>query len=226
MLFELIKTGRISKLHRDFFLRNQVGAYYYCGSLAHSAIVAYNPYFVDIKYDITSKDIEYKSTEVYSPDFLLNILTGLKVINSPEDIKRLNKSDIELIRSQKAWAKFKDIFVELNNQTQTLDQILNREKKALERVEKIKQFVFNLSIGLSDVAIGMLIDQLLAGLIMFPISLVFVFSESLIGASNFGGNMKNATTDKIIDRLIKSREPFYTITNQIKLAIERIDNGD
>lgn len=46
LIADLIKTKRIYKTHQSFFVKNMIGSYYYCGSLANSAITAYNPFLL------------------------------------------------------------------------------------------------------------------------------------------------------------------------------------
>lgn len=62
MVFDLLKSGKISENQYSFFLHNQIGAYYYCGSIASSSIVAYNPYFQNIQFEKLSSNIEYTSS--------------------------------------------------------------------------------------------------------------------------------------------------------------------
>ena len=172
---------------------------------------------------MVSKDIPFKSSEVYSPGFLLDLLKGLRIVNDANDIKALSKDEIDIIRSQKAWKGFQNTFTELNNQAQTLDAVLHRESKTQSRIDKVKKFVFGLSVGISSLGLSMIIDQLTAGLVMLPISLIFALSENIIGVSKVGNRMQLASTEKIIDGIVRTKEPFYVITNQIKQSVKKID---
>lgn len=217
MIFDLIKRGKVKKNHYDFFLSNQVGAYYYCGSIASSSIVAYNPYFQNIQFENISKHIEYTSSYVYDPNFLLNVLLKLNIINKAEDIEKLSSKDIDLIHKQKAWTWFQNIFSTLYDDAVTLDEFVKREENVQKKIQKIKKFVFGLSLGTaSDAAISYIVGMFLAGHVAGAISLILGLA---IGDSKMIQHIQEKTTDKIIERIYATVEPFYVITSKVKQIV-------
>ena len=221
LLDQLIKEKKISKSHQDFFIRNQISSYYYCGSVAHSAIVAYNPYFEDINFDKTTESIDFHSTNVYSPGFLLNILIGLEVIRNAEDISALPKESMDQIRGDIAWKEFKTIFDKLNMNAQSLDLILQREHSVEKKIDRIKKFVFCIITGVSSTAISVIIEQLLAGFVLLAVSTIVNVLINVITDGQPIRRLRAATSDEIINRLYATKEPFYVITERIKSAVEK-----
>lgn len=221
LLDQLIEEKKISKLHKNFFIRNQISSYYYCGSVANAAIVAYNPYFEDINFDKTTEAIDFHSTNVYSPGFLLNILIGLEVIHNAEDISALSKESLDQIRRDKAWQEFKVIFDNLNRNAQSLDLILQREQNVEIKMEKIKKFVFFIITGATSTAISVVIEQLLSGYVLLGVSTVVNILINVFNDGQTIRQLRTATSDEIINRLYASKEPFYVITERIKKAVEK-----
>lgn len=222
MLAELIENGRIKKNHYNFFLNNQIGTYYYCGSLASSSIVAYNPYFQNIQFEKISSHIKYASSYVYDPDFLLNVLLRLKIINKVDDIEKLSSKDIDLIHKQKAWRWFQDIFSVLYNETITIDEFIKREEDTQKKIEKIKKFVFGLSLGaISETVISSIVGMILAGHVAGAISLIL---SLVVDDSKIIQRFQENTTDRIIEKIYATREPFYVITSNIKRIVNDMIN--
>ena len=221
LIERLVKNGKISRRHKEFFIRNQISSYYYCGSVAHSAIVAYNPFFEDIRFDQTTKDIEFHTTNVYSPGFLLDVLMGLKVIDKAEDISLLSKDSMNLIRKDKAWIDFQMIFDDLNKSAQSLDLILYKEHNVDRKIEKIKNFTFCFVAGATSTLISVIIDQLLAGFVMLAVSTIVNFFFNVISGGETIRRLRKVTTDEIINRLYSTKEPFYVIAERIKQAVEK-----
>lgn len=214
IFFDLLKSGKISENQYSFFLHNQIGAYYYCGSIASSSIVAYNPYFQNIQFEKLSGDIEYTSSYIYDPDFLLNVLLRLNIINKAEDIERLSSKDIDTIHKEKAWKYFQEIYTEFYNNAIIFEEFIRREKDIQKKVEKIKKFVFGLSFGvLTDVTISSIIGMFMVGHIAAVIgSILGLFIENCKVIQIFQEN----TTDRIIERMYATKEPFYVITSKMK----------
>lgn len=222
MIYDLIKKGKIKKSHYNFFLDNQIGTYYYCGSMASSSTVAYNPYFQNIQFEKISSHIEYTSSYVYDPEFLLNILLRLKIINTAEDIEKLSSKDIDLIHKQKAWKWFQEIFSVLYNDAITFDEFTKREEDIQKKIEKIKKFVFGLSLGaVSDAAISSIVGMFLFGHVAGAISLIL---SLLIEDSKMIQQFQESTTDRIIERIYATKEPFYVITSKIKRIVNDMAN--
>lgn len=220
MISELIKSGKIKKSHYNFFRNNQIGTYYYCGSIASSSTVAYNPYFQNIQFEKISEHIEYTSSYVYDPDFLLNVLLRLKIINNADDIEKLSSKDIDLIHKQKAWRWFQDIFSVLYNDTITFEEFIKREENTQKKIEKIKKFVFGLSLGAaSDAAISSIVGMILAGHVAGAISLIL---SLVIDDSKIIQHFQENSTDRIIERFYATKEPFYVITSNIKRMINNM----
>lgn len=221
LLEQLITEKKIRKSHQNFFIRNQISSYYYCGSVAHSAFVAYNPYFEDIHFDETTESIDFHTTTVYSPGFLLNVLIGLKVIRNAEDISLLSKESMDQIRKDKAWEEFKVTFDKLNRNAQSLDLILYREYNVEKKIEKIKKFVFYIVSGITSTAISVVIEQLIAGYVLLAVSTVVNILMNVVNDGQVIKKLRAATSDEIINRLYASKEPFYVITERIKSAVEK-----
>lgn len=220
IIFDLLKNGKISENQYSFFLHNQIGTYYYCGSIASSSIVAYNPYFQNIQFEKLSSDIEYTSSYIYDPDFLLNVLLRLNIINKVEDIERLSSKDIDTIHREKAWKYFQEIYTEFYNNAITFEEVIKREKDIQKKIEKIKKFVFELSVGvLTDVAISSIIGMFLVGHIAGAISSILgLFIENSKVIQIFQEN----TTDRIIEMMYTTREPFYVITSKMKQILNNM----
>lgn len=220
VITDLIASGKIKKKHYNFFINNQIGAYYYCGSIANSVVTAYNPYFQDIQFEQISSGIKYRSTCVYDPNFMLNVLLGLKIINTAEDIKNLSSKDINYICEHKSWKLFQEMLSELYNDIFTINEFIKQEERVQKKVERWKKGVFDVTIGLmfgttTSVVSGMLFEALLAGAVGTLVGLI---------ADNMGimRNMKKVTVDRIVDNIIASREPFYIIMDRIKQAVNRL----
>ena len=222
LLDRLISSGKINNRSKNFFIRNQISSYYYCGSVAHSAIVAYNPYFEDINFVETTKDIDFKSSNVYSPGFLLEILMGLKVIEQPEELKGLSQANINEIRRDKAWTEFQKVFEELNRNTQSLDLIIAHEKDRKRKIERIKKFMFFFETALTSTTISLIIDQIAAGFVMLAISTIVNFGTNIVNDGKYVKKLKEITSDEIINRLYATREPFYVISERIRTAVEKM----
>lgn len=220
MTSDLIDRRLVYKAHHNFFIRNMISAYYYCGSLANSAIPAYNPFFTDISYDVFSKSIPFSSNKIYSPDFLLNILLGLGVISKPDDILLLTSEDIDIIKSNKAWREFRDSYSSLCEYTDNLQKLIDYETDRQRRIDRIKRIVFNIAYGLADLNISSIIGLIIHGFIGLAIGVLLILVNSFFSESKPYRGIKRASTDYIIDKLVQSKRPLYVINNRIAQQIE------
>jgi hypothetical protein len=220
MINDLVRDKKIYKSHIPFLQRNLIGSYYYCGSLANSAVTAYNPYFVEIHYDKVSEGIPHKSSNAYNPEFLYQVLKGLKIINSPKDIYMLTSKDIDIIRNHKVWSEFVDMFVQLYGDTGTLQTLINTEFDKQRRYDRVKSMVFSITNGIFDFMLGDIIGLLLAGYWAFAVGLLFTLLGSVFGETRVHTKLKCKSTDAIIDGLIHSKEPMYVFTTRIRKQLE------
>ena len=221
MTLDLIHKKSIYKAHQQFFLKNMIGSYYYCGSLANSAITAYNPYFINIAYDDFSKANPYASSKIYSPEFLLNILLGLKIVSNSSDILRLSSKDIDEIKSHKAWSEFRNNYSSLCAYTDDFQKVINFELDKQKRIDKTKRIVFGIASGITNLPISTIIGLITNGLVGVAIGILLIFFEAFFNESKLYKKIEYATTDAFIDRLICSKEPLYVISNRIKTQVEK-----
>jgi len=219
-IFDLMDSGQIKEKYYPFFLNNQVGAYYYCGSLANSAIAAFNPYFNDIQFDDISSKIGYHSTRAYDPAFFMNVLVNLKIINDSDDIRRLSSRDVDIIRNHRAWVDFQSLFSVLYDETFLLNEFIKKEQDVQKRIEWIKGLLFSAPLGL-------LSETLLSPIpsAIFPGALGIIIGSMLnyfIGDRRIVRIARESTIDRIVENLIASKEPLYVITSRLKRAVDRI----
>lgn len=151
---------------------------------------------------------------IYDPDFLLNVLLRLNIINKAEDIEKLSSKDVDAIHKEKAWKYFQEIYSEFYNNAIIFEEFIRREKDIQKKVENIKKFVFGLSFGvLTDVTISSIIGMFLVGHVAGVIcSILGLFIENSKVIQMFQEN----TTDRIIERMYATKEPFYVITSKMK----------
>lgn len=221
MTMDLIHEKCIYKTHRNFFLKNMIGSYYYCGSLANSAITAYNPYFINISYDDFSKSNPYGSSKIYSPEFLLNVLIGLKIFDTPADALRLSSEDIDEIKNHKAWNEFRNNYSSLCIYADDFQRAINLETDKQKRIDKIKRIVFGMAYGIADLPLSTIIGLILNGFWGTAIGILLISVEAFFNESKLYKRIQYSTTDAFIDRLIQSKEPLYVISNRIKHQIEK-----
>lgn len=220
---DLIKTRKIYKAHQPFFLKNMIGAYYYCGSLANSAITAYNPYFIDIAYDKFSGAIPYKSNKIYSPDFLLDILMGLKVISDPSDILLLSSKDIDFIKHHKAWIEFRDNYYSLCGNIDDFQRMINFEVDKQKKIDKLKRIIFGVAYGLADIPVSAIVGLITQGSwgIATAIGILLLVGNSVFAETKLHNKIQHTTTDMLIDKLKQSKEPLYVISKRIGYQVEK-----
>lgn len=221
MILDLIQKKRIYKAHQYFFMKNMIGSYYYCGSFANSAITAYNPYFINIAYDDFSKTNPYGSSKIYSPEFLLNIFKGLKIVSSPSDILMLSSKDVDEIKSHGAWGEFRNNYSSLCTYVDDFQRAINFEVDKQKRIDKIKRIVFEITYGIADLPISTIIGLITNGLLGTAIGILLIAVEAFFNESKLCKRIQYATTDAFIDRLYQSKEPLYVIGNRIKQQIEK-----
>ena len=222
LIIKLVKEKKISRNHSDFLFRNQVGAYYYCGSIAHSSVVAYNPYFLDINFGETTKNTPYHSSRAFSPEFLLNLLLGLHIINSKDDIRNLSNKDIDIIRNSSAWSSFQSTFNLLQDEADILSLLLSHEQNVQRKIDKIKKFVFAVMIGFTENFLSYLIGVFMQGLVVSGILVLIFASSNLITDTLPIKRLKLKTSDALVDSIYAKREPLYIITQRIKNAVDNL----
>lgn len=217
---DLMSSGQIKEKHYPFFLKNQIGAYYYCGSLANSAIVAFNPYFDDIQFDKITSEIGYHSTRAYDPTFFMNVLIGLNIINDSDDIKYLSSKDVDIIRNHKAWKDFQDLFSILYDEAFVFNEFIKREQDVQKRMERIKGFLFSAPLGIvSETLLSPISTTIFPGILGIAISNMLNY---LAGSHRTVRIVRESTIDRIVENLIASKEPLYVITSRLKRTVDRI----
>jgi len=222
LLADAEKAKKMPRNHIPFFKRNMIGAYYYCGSLANGAITAYNPYFVDLNYDVLSKDIAYKSTNAFNPDFLLDILLGTHIISHPDEITQLSNEDIDIIRNHKSWKEFVQLISQLYDNAFVMENFILQELTVQEKYDKWKSILFNMFYGLTDLTISSVIGLFLQGFLGIGFGVLMLTFGTLFGESKIGRTLQYATVDRIIDGAIRAKEPLYVLTQRIKQRIDGI----
>lgn len=219
-IFDLVESGQIKEKYYPFFLSNQIGAYYYCGSLANSAITAFNPYFDEIRFDEISSQIGYRSTRAYDPTFFMNVLINLNIINDSDDIKYLSSKDVDTIRKHKAWEDFQDLFSILYDEAFVFNEFIKREQDVQKRMEWIKGFLFSAPFGVGSTTLLSPISTIIfPGIFGIAISNMLNYLASNHRAVRI---VRESTVDRIVERLIASKEPLYVITSRLKRTIDRI----
>lgn len=221
MLSDLITHKQVYKSHYAFFTKNMISSYYYCGSLANSAIPAYNAYFVNIAYDDFSKSNPFHSNKIYSPDFLLNILLGLKVISNPSDILSLSSKDIDEIKHHNAWIDFRDSYHLLCLYADNLQELIDYESNKQKKIEIIKRVVFNILFSFVDTPITGIVGLFANGFWGLAMGIILKILVPFFTETKSIQLIQHRTTDIIIDRLIQTKEPLYIICCKIRNQIEK-----
>lgn len=220
VLCDLMSSGQIKETHYPFFLKNQIGAYYYSGSLANSAIVAFNPYFDDIRFDKITSEIGYHSTRAYDPTFFLNVLISLNIINDSEDIKYLSSKDVDIIRNHKAWKDFQDLFSILYDEAFIFNEFIKREQDVQRKMEWIKGLLFSAPFGVvGETLLSPISTAVFPGILGIAISNMLNY---LAGSHRTVRLVRESTIDRIVENFIASKEPLYVITSRLKRTVDKI----
>ena len=220
LIEDLLNKKKIARTHVSFFNQNMIGAYYYCGSFANNAITAYNPYFSDISFNMLSEHTPYRSTEIYKPEFLLNILLGLKIIDSPDDFGALQSSDYDIIKKHKAWCEFVRLYNELQENATVLEKLIEHEQGIKNKIDKAKSIVFDLLYGFADLAVSSLIGLIIQGFFGLAIGIALMVVGAFFSNSKTSSKLQYSTSDRFIERIISSKEPMYVVNSRLRGRID------
>lgn len=218
----LLNNRDITQRQSNYFLNLMSRAYYYSGTYTMNTLVSYNDYFDSIKLHDNLLETHTGATNLIVNPYFLSKLFGVMGISS-QDLYRLTVADYQSLMSQKVWNEFMAIFDQLYNSAQELDELLSRRELTLAALKDKKDRTFRyLDAAFFDVFLNILL-----GFLPFP----FGSGASIVIAllRNFSPMAKNVrtfiqqnSTDKIMDRLERSRDPLFAFGYELNKCIRNL----
>lgn len=218
----LLNNRDITQRQSNYFLNLMSRAYYYSGTYTMNTLVSYNDYFDSIKLHDNLLETHTGATNLIVNPYFLSKLFGVMGISS-QDLYRLTVADYQSLMSQKVWNEFMAIFDQLYNSAQELDELLSHKEQTLAALKNKKARTFKyLDAALFDVFLNIL-PNFLPSPIWSGVSIVIALLKKFSPMTkNVGAFIQQNSTDKIMDRLERSRDPLFAFGYELNKCIRNL----
>jgi len=227
--YDNIVTGLEEKKRRNIEHLKKFSeiCYYSAGAYTNNAIISSNTYLDSNSLSIINSRTKnsHLSSEFYNATSFINILKALGIIEDENEICQLTFSEISYLKEQSVFKKFLDVYYELSNSMDQLDEYLKQKRQRYDRLELIKSLVFNFGLTMSE----LVLTNYYFEINMDPISYGFILwlLQTYIENTKFKPvrSLKCYTVDCIIDKIGFGNDFFLEFCHKIKKTIEKC-NGD
>ena len=217
-----VKSGKsIHHTHKERIEKVLGRAYFFCGAMTLNSTISYNKFLDSINFKLDSKNTNYPSSLIVSPDFLANLLLKMSVIDNLDDLLLLKSADYDLIKSHPIWNEFINHYYSICEKISDVDTFIESQVQISQRIEKRKIFWNRFGIALANFAVA------IPSTILFSNPTTGVIASLGTSVASFGfegitgGLIRDRVTDRIINRLLHIREPLYVFVETLKQEIDK-----
>lgn len=222
ILTDMLNNKDITKMQNGYFMNLMSNAYYYSGTYTMNTLVSYNSYFEKINLHDCLVNTHTRATNLIVNPYFLRSLFGIMGINM-QDIYQLSVHDYNEIMSHKYWGKFMDVFETLYTNAEELNELLMHRDKLMEVYRNRKDNIFKvLDIVTNNLVLSILLNPT-PPVVGIGIPLIISALRSfLFPLTKLESYIKNNTSDKIIDLIIRNNDPLYEFSYRLNLAINAL----